>query len=124
MDGDINSVIQQGLFDFFNKKPFAANFGKRDIQNFIAFGFDGNQFDIPGGIVFGQSRFDPVGLPQRQFAGPGPDFDRWLHEWPHPVQLPAEQPVQPDPAEVDTVWPPAPLLTKALVDMSLVTFLL
>jgi hypothetical protein len=77
-----------------------------------------------GGIVFVQGRFDPVGLPQGQLAGSGSNFYGRLHEWPHPEQLPAEQPVQPEPAEALTVWPPALLLIKPQGDMSLVTFLL
>jgi hypothetical protein len=67
---------------------------------------------------------NPVGLPQCQFTCPGSDFNRWFHQGLHPAQLLAEQPLQDDPADEDTVSPPPPLLTKPQADMSLVTFLL
>jgi len=65
---------------------------------------------------------NPVGLPQCQFARPGSDFNRWFHQWLHPAQLPAEHPLQDDPADADTVSPPPPLLTNPQADINLVTF--
>jgi hypothetical protein len=124
VDRQINSIIQQGLLDFLDKKAFAADLGERHIQYFVAFGFDGDQFNGQGGIGCAQGSLYPICLPQRQLAGPGSNPNRRCHEWPHPAQLPAEHPEQPDPAEVLTVWPPALLLTKPQGDMSLVTFLL
>jgi hypothetical protein len=67
---------------------------------------------------------NPVRLPQGQFAGSGSDFNYRLHQGLHPAQLPAEQPLQDEPADEDTVSPPPPLLTNPHEDISLVTFLL
>ena len=44
--GQIHPAFHQGLFDFFYKKPLAADFGKGHIQYFVAFGFNSDQFDL------------------------------------------------------------------------------
>jgi hypothetical protein len=67
---------------------------------------------------------NPVSLPQCQFAGSGSNFNRRFHQGLHPAQLPAEQPLQDEPADEDTVSPPPPLLTNPQADINLVTFLL
>jgi hypothetical protein len=63
VDRQINSMIQQGLLDFLDKKAFAADLGEGHIQYFVAFGFDGDQFNGQGGVGCAQGSLYPICLP-------------------------------------------------------------
>jgi hypothetical protein len=118
VDCQIDSALQESLFDFFDEKSLAADVGQRDIEYFIAFGGDGDELDREGREVFEQFRLNPIGLPQSESALSGPDSDNTLHDqWPQLEQLVPEHPLQEDPADLETVWPPPPLLTKPQVDI-------
>ncbi len=73
VDRQIDSSLQQSLFDLFDEQSLAADFGQRNVENFIAFGLDGDELNRKGREVFQQFRLNPIGLPQGQRALSGPD---------------------------------------------------
>jgi hypothetical protein len=122
--GQIHPAVQKRFFDLFNKKPLAADFGKGHIRYFVSFGFDDNQVRTKGRVSGRERAFDPTGLPKGKGAAPCSDPDGRVHYTPQVAQLVAVHPLQAEPdAEVLTVSPPFPLLTKPQADMSLLTFL-
>jgi hypothetical protein len=127
VNGNVNALCQQCLFNFFYKKALTAYLGKGHIQNLISLCFDDGQLN--GGCrEFGFDKgFGPVGLPQRQLAAAGSDSDGRPHlaQWLQPAQLDAAQPLHEEaPAELETVSPPLPLEIKPQGDIILDTFLL
>mgnify|MGYP000234670394 CR=1 FL=1 len=76
----VHTTIKKGLFDLFDKKPLAAHLGQRHIQYFVSLGFDDREGDLAAGMGFSQAVFDPVGLPQSEFAAAGADAKRLSHQ--------------------------------------------
>src|SRR4030042_6286446 len=68
--------------------------------------------------------FDPLGLPEGQFASPGSDLDGIRHAYPQLAQLLDEHPLHEDPADLDNISPLFPLLRNPQADMMRETFLL
>jgi hypothetical protein len=66
----IDSAVEHRVFEFSCEKPLAlfAEFGKRDIEYAVASGFDYVDFDFYVWMKRFERGFDPVGLPQSQFA--------------------------------------------------------
>jgi hypothetical protein len=118
VDRQVDSTLQESLFDFFDEKSLAADVGQRDVEYFVAFGDDCDELNRKGREVFEQFRLNPVGLPQSKGALSGPDSENTFHDqWPQLEQLVPEHPLQEDPADLETVWPPPALLTKPQVDI-------
>ena len=74
VDGKIDPLIQQGIFDFLDKQPLAADLGQGYIQDFITLGGYLDQFHPGVGILLFNPVFHPGRLGNSQQAGPGADL--------------------------------------------------
>ena len=59
MDGQINPAVQQGVFNFLDKEPFAAHLGQRHVQDLVALGGNSDQFNRRSRMLFLNLIFDP-----------------------------------------------------------------
>ena len=51
VNSEIDAAVQQGLLDFFHKKPLAAHLGKGYIQDLVSSGFYNGQVDGQGRLA-------------------------------------------------------------------------
>jgi hypothetical protein len=63
MNGKINAPIEECFVEFFGKEAFAADLGQRDVENFVARGFYGNEVNDEAGPSLLELRFGPICLP-------------------------------------------------------------
>jgi hypothetical protein len=63
MNGDVNTPIEECFVEFFGEEAFAADLGKRDVENFVASGFDGNEVNDEARPSLFKLRLGPVCLP-------------------------------------------------------------
>ncbi len=103
VDGYVHAPVPQGLLDLLDEETLAAHLGERHVEDLVALGLDDRELDGHPGEARQQRRADPLGLPQRKLAAPGPDGDRLGHQCLHPPQLDAWQPPQEEPAACLTV---------------------
>src|SRR5690606_18252317 len=76
MHGDVGAAIQHGGFQLFYEQAFAADFGQRHIQNFVALSGEGNQLNRQLRVQRQQTRFDVFSLPHGKRAFAGGDAER------------------------------------------------
>lgn len=73
MHGHFNIALSQGKVELFGKKPLAAGFAQRQVENHVAAGFDGDDLN---GVRRAMRRFEAIGefarLGERQGAAPRP----------------------------------------------------
>ncbi len=66
--GDIGPPLQQGVLQLLDEQPLATDLGQRGVEDFVAAGFDLDQFHRDAGVVALQLRLDIFGLPECQQA--------------------------------------------------------
>ena len=71
---EIDTVFDQRFFDFLGEHPLGADFGQRNVGDFIAGGLDDLQFH--GVALRAQQIGDVVGLPERELRAAGADAQR------------------------------------------------
>ena len=84
VDGQVDFAVQQRGFNFFGEQSLAADLGQGDVQNFIAFGDDLLQTDFTVRILFLQTAFDVIALPEGQQAFPSSNSYSFFHRQDYP----------------------------------------
>ena len=63
MNGEVNAPIEECFVEFFGEEAFAADLGQRDVENFVARSFDGNEVNDEAGPYLLELRLGPICLP-------------------------------------------------------------
>ena len=79
MRGDVGAAFQHALFQFFDEQALATDLGQRGVQDFVALGAHGHQFDGQSRMVLLQTVFDMLGLPQGERAFTGGNTNQVFH---------------------------------------------
>lgn len=82
MDGQVNLPAQEGILDFFDEQPLAADFRQRHIEDFVAGSLDALQGDGETGDQFLEARSNPLTLVHSQFTAACPENKRATHRNP------------------------------------------
>ena len=79
MRGDIGLAFEHALFQLLDEQALAADLGQRGVENLVALGAHGQQFDLEPGIICLQPAFHMLGLPQREWTLAGGDTNQLFH---------------------------------------------
>ena len=79
MNCKVNLLVQKGILNFLDKKPFAANKSKRPVCDSVPGGFNNGQLDTKIRQEPLNFRFDKIGLPQSQITSPRTDTKIFRH---------------------------------------------
>ena len=76
MDGEVDSALFEGFFDFLDEDAFAVEIRRRDetrLLHAVAGGADDFEFDVIAGVAEGVE--DVVGLPEGELGASAADAD-------------------------------------------------
>ena len=69
----IRAAVEQAVFDFLDEEPLAAHLGEGAVEDLVASGRQGEQFNRARRVQRAQSIAHMLGLPQGKPAGAGRD---------------------------------------------------
>lgn len=73
MHGQIGAAVEQGVFEFLDEEPLAAHLGEGAVEDLVASGRQGEEFNRARRIQRAQPIAHMLGLPQGKPAGAGRD---------------------------------------------------